>query len=189
MRVAAGAVAVEAADRDVVARRRHDRDVRERGRDRWRVAAQARRDSLVSAGNRVRAHSCPPWCGTGRRGRWSGCDSPAWRCRSDRWRTSASSYGSHCSRRSSDGLVERRGARVAGRGRGAGEHADVGRGLVAGLAAADGGRDGRVAGHVQGRSGNLAVPILKPPGLTFRCCGSLSRCSRGCRSGCDWPAC
>ena len=67
--MAARAVAVEAADRDVVARGRNDRDVGEGGRDRRRVAAQAVGHALVRAGDRVQRRSCPPWCGTARTAR------------------------------------------------------------------------------------------------------------------------
>ena len=70
--------------------------------------------------------------------------------------------------RSGGALSKRGGARViAGGGAVLGEHPDVGRGLVAGLAAAHGGGHRGVTGHVQGRAEMLAAPSLKPPALTF----------------------
>ena len=48
--MAAGAIAVKTADRDVIARRTGDRNVREAAGDRRSVTAQAARDSLMGSG-------------------------------------------------------------------------------------------------------------------------------------------
>src|SRR5260370_315871 len=65
-------------------------------------------------------------------------------------------------------LVERGRTRVAGRGRGARQHPDVGRAFVTGRAAADRRRDGGVSGDREGRSGDARGTELEATGIHIR---------------------
>ena len=163
-RMAARTVAVEAADRDVIGRLADGRDVGERQRS--AVTAEAGRHALVRAGDRIDRVVARPWYGTACTLRWSGMWFAGFAdCVISVANVGVRGMAAIAVAAGRMRLVERCRARVSGRGGAARQHADVRCALVTGLAAADGGGDGGVAGHVQGRSGNAGSADLEAAGI------------------------
>ena len=77
--VAPGAIAIERADRDMIRRSRHDRDIGERARDCRRVAVQTGGDSLVRPGYGIQREVSRSRCDIGCTPRSWGCDWQVWR--------------------------------------------------------------------------------------------------------------
>ena len=154
-RMAAGAIAIERADRDVIGARRRDRHVRKGGGNRGGMAAQAARDALVGTGDRVERIVA-----------WSGMTLRAWRVggyviggfgrvgnvRCERRSGRMTTYAVP---RSRVGLVKGVRPRVPPRARGACDHALIRCRLVAGLARGDSRGDRRVAGDIEAGTGEI----------------------------------
>ena len=165
-RVAARAVAVEVADRHVVARRRHDRDVDKARRHRRRVAGQAPAHALVHARHGVDREVAGGGVALRAYGRGGDVVGRLRRCGQQVGREGRGcdvAVAAVTARRVLG--VEGRGARVRRGGRAAGKHADVGRGLVTGRAGGNGGADARVTGHVQGWTRDAGRAELEAPGV------------------------
>ena len=160
--VAPGAVAIQAAERNVVAGRGGDLDVGKRAGHGRSVAAQAARHPLVSAGDRVGrvVARCRVALRARRRGRnvvrRLSAGSHIIREGGCRRMTAAAIAGGRM-----NGIERRRWARIPRHRPRAGEHAEVARRLVTGLTSGYRRRDRGVTGHGQRRTVNARRPDVE----------------------------
>src|SRR5206468_861383 len=165
--VAARAVAVERADREVITGRRDQGDVGEGRRHRRSVAGQTPAHALVRAGDGVEREVTRRRVALGAHGgRGDVIGGLAGAHITGKGRRGRVAAVAVAARRVE--LIQRSRTRISGRGRGAGEHADVGRALVTGRAGGDRRRDGGVASDREGRSGDARRTELEAPGIHIR---------------------